>query len=167
MTAPAILVLPPATTITSLFPSLLISASTPASVTATSEVPPPSKRSPDILTTLPCCPISGSTVLIIPAARYAHPSASTLIAPELLRTYTSTVSADPSLAAATTVTSAGSSPEVMFALKSPNLTISISVPADPPRRSDPFIVTFVPRCPLTGFTLLICDGDTYVQADFS
>ena len=86
---------------------ITLSTSTPLISIVSSADPPRRRLVPEMVTTVPTCPVDGATLIMLPAFEYSHPSVRVTVAPELDKRTTSPVCAV--LAAALTLTVVSSS----------------------------------------------------------
>ena len=139
--------LPAAATIVVSLELTISSAATPASVTFTTLAPPASSPLPEIVTSVPSCPLGGLSADTAGTAAYWKPRRLVTRLPVLLSSVTST---RPAVPAGTVTTTADAVCDSAVAKLSPKRTVT----PDPPPSSDwPVMVTRVPACPLLGCTL--------------
>ena len=132
----------------------------PTSVTLVADDPPPSSRSPEMLTNVPSCPLAGFTASTAPSSLYVKPLVTVVVAPEVASRKMSTLPADALLALRTT--SVAFADKISASVEPSFAVVISSLAAAPlPSRSVPVIVTRVPACPDDGSIFVISLASTY------
>ena len=157
-TWPTPAVLARARTVTSVLVALSSVALTPASVTCTRLLPPPSSRLPLMLTYVPSWPTLGDTVEMTPPSRYVHWPVATVHAPLDATMRTSPVALALVYSLATTTMLLSVADTMRLALTFSRLTDPID--GAPISSPVPVMLTTVPSWPEPGVTPVTCAGAT-------